>query len=120
MTEKHVARILIEDAAPSKIGKKPSVFVDRMVMRFYSVPAALSALAGIGIIPGDDTKSPVVIQLDFQRLPEEVIPQIINLIASPTRMKMMKYVKNGQARHGFEFEIGDKDLAGDDYDYAAS
>lgn len=118
MNEKQVARILVEDASPTKIGKKPSVFVNRMIMRFFSTPAALSALSDVGIIPGEKTESPVTIQLDFQRLPEEVIPQIINLIASPTKMKMSKYVKNGQARNGFEFQIGDKDLEGDDYDYA--
>lgn len=91
-------------------------------MRFFSVPAALSALADVGIIPGegDGEQAPVTIQLDFQRLPEEVIPQIINLIAAPTKMKMSKYIKNGQARNGFEFQIGDKDLEGEDYDYAAS
>lgn len=120
MNEKHVARILIEDAAPGKIGKKPSVFVNRMIMRFFSVPSALSALADVGIIPGEGEGAPVTIQLDFQRLPEEVIPQIINLIAAPTKMKMSKYVKNGQARNGFEFQVGDKDLEGDDYEYAAS
>lgn len=89
-------------------------------MRFFSVPAALSALADVGIIPGEGEGSPVTIQLDFQRLPEEVIPQIINLIASPTKMKMSKYVKNGQARNGFEFQIGEKDLQGDEFDYAVS
>lgn len=120
MNARQVARILVEDALPSKIGKKPSVFVNRMIMRFFSVPSAISALADVGIIPSEEEGSPVTIQLDFQRLPEEVIPQIINLIASPTKMKMSKYVKNGQARNGFEFQIGDKDLEGDDYDYAAS
>ena len=35
-------------------------------------------------------------------------------------MKMTKYTKNGQARNGFEFQIGDNDLEGDEYDYAAS
>lgn len=90
-----------------------------MLMRFFSTPAAIAALADVGIIPGEESGAPVTIQLDFQRLPEEVIPQIINLIASPTKMKMSKYVKNGQARNGFEFQIGDKDLDGDDYDYAA-
>lgn len=120
VNERQVARILVEDASPQKIGKKPSVFVNRMIMRFFSVPAALSALADVGIIPGEGEGSPVTIQLDFQRLPEEVIPQIINLIASPTKMKMSKYVKNGQARNGFEFQIGEKDLQGDEFDYAVS
>lgn len=122
VNERHAARILVEEASPTAIGKKPSVFVSRMIMRFFSVPAALAALADVGIIPGaDEEKSaPVTIQLDFQRLPEEVIPQIVNLIAAPTPMKYSRYVKNGQARNGFEFQISDKDLVGDDYDYAVS
>ena len=120
MNEKHAARILLEDASPTKIGKKPSVFVNRLIMRFFSVPAALSALADVGIMPGEGDGAPVTIQLDFQRLPPEVVPQIIELIGAPTPMKMSKYVKNGQARNGFEFTIGDKDLEGEDYDYAVS
>ena len=120
MNERHAARILVEDAAPSLVGKKPSVFVNRMIMRFFSVPAAIAALSDIGIITGSTDDAPVTIQLDFQKLPEEVIPQIINLISAPTKMHMKKYIKNGQARHGFEFEISDKDLSGDDYDYAVA
>lgn len=115
------AQILVEEAAPLKIGQKQSVFVNRMVMRFFSVPAALSALADIGIIKEDDSEEgPVTIQLDFQRLPEDVIPQIVNLIAPPGPMKMTKYVKNGQARNGFEFQLRAQDFPGDDYDYASS
>ena len=120
MNVKRAARILVEEASPIKIGKKPSVYINRMIMRFFSVPAALSALADIGIIPGEKEDSPVTIQLDFHKLPEEVIPQIVNLIASPTKMKMSRYIKQGQARQGFEFQVGEKDLEGDDYDYAAS
>lgn len=120
VNNKHLARILIEDAPPHKIGKKPSVYVNRLLMRFFSVPAAISALADVGIIPGEGEGSPVTVQLDFQRLPEEVIPQIIQLIAAPSKMKMSKYIKNGQARNGFEFQVSDKDLEGDEYDYAAS
>ena len=115
------AQILVEEASPMRIGQKQSVFVNRMIMRFFSVPAALSALADVGIIKEDDKEdSPVTIQLDFQRLPEDVIPQIINLIASPSPMKMTKYIKNGQARNGFEFQLRSQDFPGDDYDYASS
>ena len=117
-----IAKLLIEDAAPAKIGQKQSVFVNRMIMRFFSVPAALSALADVGIIRenGGEEEGSVIVQLDFQRLPEDVIPQIVNLIAAPGQMKMTRYVKNGQARNGFEFTLHPDDLKGDEYDYAAS
>jgi hypothetical protein len=114
-----IATLLVEEATPQKIGQKESVFVNRMIMRFFSVPAALSALADVGIIK-EEGDGPTTIQLDFQRLPEDVIPQIINLIAPPGKMTMTKYVKNGQARNGFEFELHPNDLKGDDYDYASS
>lgn len=120
MNERHAALIIVEEASPNKIGKKPSVFVNRMIMRFFSVPAVLAALSDIGIIPREDGKSAVTVQLDFQKLPDEVIPQIISLIAAPTKMKMSRYIKNGQARLGFEFQIDDNDLGGEDYDYAVS
>ena len=115
-----IAKLLVEEATPHKIGKKPSVFINRLIMRFFSVPAALAALSDVGIVPGEGDNAPVTVQLDFQRLPPEVIPQLIELIACPTKMKMTKYTKNGQARNGFEFQIGDNDLEGDEYDYAAS
>ena len=115
-----IAKIMMEDAAPSQVGPKTSVFVNRLLMRIFSVPSVLSSLADIGVIGENKPNGGghTTIQLDFQRLPEEAIPTVINLIASPVPMRMLKYVKNGQARNGFEFEISETDLPCDDYEMA--
>jgi hypothetical protein len=113
-----VARILQEEATPTKVGKKTSVFLNRMMMRMFSVPAVLQALSDVGIAPSVEKTDKTTIQLDFQKLPQEAIPAVINLIASPTKMKFLRYVKNGQARYGFEFDIAEEDLPGEDFDVA--
>jgi len=90
------------------------------MMRLFSVPSLLQALADVGIAPCEESngKGKTTIQLDFQKLPEEAIPVLVNLIASPTNVKMLRYVKSGQARHGFEFVLKEEDLPGDEYDVA--
>ena len=120
ITFERIAKIMQEDSAPSQVGHKTSVFVNRLLMRIFSVPAILSSLADVGVIgenkPNGGGKT--TIQLDFQRLPEEAIPTVINLIAAPVPMRMLKYVKNGQARNGFEFQVSEADLPCDDYEMA--
>lgn len=118
MNIRAIARILQEEATPNKVGKKTSVFINRMMMRLFSVPAVLQALADVGVAPSVEKTGKTTIQLDFQKLPQEAIPAVINLIASPANMKLLKYVKNGQARNGFEFDLDEEDLPGEDYDVA--
>ena len=116
----HIAKIMVEDAAPSQVGHKTSVFINRLLMRIFTVPTIMSSLADVGVIGENKPNGGghTTVQLDFQRLPEEAIPTVIQLIASPVPMRMLKYVKNGQARMGFEFEISETDLTGDDYELA--
>jgi hypothetical protein len=119
ITYERIAKIMQEDAAPSQVGHKTSVFINRMMMRLFSAPSLLSTLADVGIVSeGATNGGSTTIQLDFQRLPEEAIPVVISLIASPVPMRMLKYVKNGQARNGFEFKLSEADLPCDDYDMA--
>lgn len=89
-------------------------------MRLFSVPSLLQSLADVGIAPCTESngKGKTTVQLDFHKLPEEAIPVLVNLIASPTTVKMTRYVKAGQARNGFEFNLNEADLPGDDYDVA--
>ena len=117
ITYERIAKLMQEDAAPSQVGPKTSVFVNRLMMRLFTVPSILSSLADVGVVAEDQANGgKTIIQLDFQKLPEEAIPVVINLIASPVPMRMMKYVKNGQARHGFELKISENDIPCDDYD----
>ena len=115
-----MARILIEDASPDKVGAKTSVFINRLMMRLFTVPSVLQALSDVGVVPCDEENgaNKTTVQLDFQKLPEEALPVVVNLIASPSKLRMLKYVKNGQARNGFEFDLNEDDLPGDEYDVA--
>jgi len=113
-----IARILQEEATPNKVGKKTSVFVNRMMMRMFSVPSILQALADVGVAPSVEKVGKTKVQLDFQQLPVEAIPAVVNLIAAPSQMRFLKYVKNGQARNGFEFDVDEDDLPGDEFDVA--
>lgn len=113
-----IAKLLQEDATPDKVGSKTSTFISRMMMRLFSVPALLQALADVGVAKGKEKGQITTVQLDFQKLPQEVIPILVNLIASPTSTKMFKYVKKGQARNGFSFDLDEDDLPGDEYEMA--
>jgi hypothetical protein len=88
------------------------------MMRLFSVPSLITALADVGIAQQESKEGVTTVQLDFQRLPEEIIPVVINLISAPTPTKMYKYVKTGQARHGFSFDLDEDALPGDEYELA--
>ncbi len=112
-----IAKMLQEEATPEQVGKKTSTFISRMMMRLFSVPSLITALADVGIAQ-ESKDSVTTVQLDFQKLPNEVIPILANLICAPSKMTMFKYVKKGQARHGFSFDLNEDDLPGDEYDMA--
>lgn len=117
MREKQLARILVEDV--SKINKKVGVYINRLLLRIFSVPALQAYLSNVNLVHDDeDGNKPVTIQLDFQRLPEEVLPQMLKLIAAPRQPRLLKYVKDGAARTGVEIEVKPEDFGGEEYDYA--
>jgi hypothetical protein len=104
----------------SNLNKKVNVFLNRLLLRIYSVPALMTYLADV--MPVKDTESDeegaVNIQLDFLRLPDEIIPQLERLIAAPHKLKWFKYVKDGSARTGVEVPVAPDDMGGEEYDYA--
>lgn len=127
MTPERCARILIEgptvnpspglsNSQSKTHNRRISVFVNRLLLRIFSVPALRAYLADIGAQVGEDGKT--VVQLDFYRLPSEVIPQVIRLCAAPRPPKVFHYVKNAAARTGIELQIQPDDFKGDDYAYA--
>jgi hypothetical protein len=113
-----IAKLLQEEATPEQVGKKTSTFISRMMMRLFSVPSLITALADVGIAQQESKTNVTTVQLDFQKLPTEVIPILANLISPPTKLTMYKYVKKGQARHGFSFDLNEDDLPGDEYEMA--
>ena len=118
MTEKHVAQFLIEDASENRLGKRAAVFVNRMMLRFFSAPPVLVNLTGINLLPHGDDSNALTVELEFHRLPDEVLPDVIKLISAPSEITQLKYVSNGSARTGFTFELSEDVLSADEYELA--
>lgn len=148
MTDRQLARLLIEEVADANIDKKIAVFVNRLMLRLHSQPAFLSNLSDVTVFkPGfegetddqvedgefnesevenrpakesedENPNSKVILQLSFRRLPQEVIAPLIRLIAAPREPKLMRYTKDGSARLGVEIELKPSDFPGEEYDYS--
>lgn len=118
MTEQRLAKILIEGADQS-LNKKVSVFLNRLLLRIFSVPALMNALVDTRSLPDAEAgEGAVKLQFDFMRLPEEVLPELERLLAAPGKVKYMRYVKDNEARTGVELTVKPDELGGSDYDYA--
>jgi len=121
MNEAQLARLLIEDL-PQKTGKldkKVGVLGTRMLLQIQSVPSLLAHLVDFSVgDPGPEGK--VKIQFDFLKLPKEIIPELEKLLSVDyfKGYRLLKYVKNGQARTGLEVEVSPQDLPGSAYDYS--
>ena len=119
------ARLLIEDV-PNQlkdVGADPKVsaVANRMAMLINSVPSLQSFLADFGVYSDDKNKDGSVrVQMDFLKLPKEIIPELEKLLSVDQYKahRIVKYIKNGQARTGLEIEINPKDLPGEAYDYS--
>lgn len=122
MTEDQVAKFLIEQGGQEgqePLNKKVSVYLSRLMLRLFSVPSIMANLVDAGHVKDPEQgEGAVKIQLDFMRLPAEIIPQLKRLIAAPGEISLFKYVKNGAAHIGFEIPVKPDDFAGEKYDYA--
>lgn len=119
MNEVTLAKVLIEQGGDPALNKKVAVFFNRLLLRIFSVPSLMGYLASVATVPDEESgDGGVKIQLDFLRLPEEVMPQVQRLLAAPHKAEMYRYVKDGQARVGIELSVSPKDLKGEGYDYA--
>lgn len=124
MTEAQAARFLIEDL-PNALkdagaGEKVSAVANRLALQLFSVPSLQSFLADYGVISTGKPDGSVKIQMDFLKLPKEIIPELEKLLSVEQFKdhRLVKYIKNGQARTGLEIEVVPKDLPGTPYDYA--
>ena len=115
MTVTHVAQFLIEDASEARLGKRASVFINRMMLRFFSAPPVLVNLTGINLIPGERPDD-LTVELEFHRLPNEVIPEVVKLVAAPCEVAQFRYIRDGTARTGFRFQISQDNLSADEYE----
>jgi len=122
MNLKQLAQLLIEgpnaaEQAP-EIDKKIAVFLNRVLLRHWNTPSFLSFLKDVAMFPKDDESGQVVIQFVYNRLPEEAIPSLARLLASPSDPKYSRFVDNGQAYTGVELCVKPDDFGGEEYDYA--
>ena len=119
MNEATLAKVLIEQGGDPALNKKVAVFFNRLRLRIFSVPSLMGYLASVCALPDEEAgEGSVKIQLDFLRLPEEIMPQVQRLLAAPTKADLFRYIKDGQARVGIELKVNPKDLKGEDYEYA--
>jgi len=124
MTEAQAARFLIEDL-PNALkdagaGEKVSAVANRIALQLFSVPSLQSFLADYGVISTGKPDGSVKIQMDFLKLPKEIVPELEKLLSVDQFKdhRLVKYIKNGQARTGLEIEVVPKNLPGTPYDYA--
>jgi ribosomal protein S8 len=124
MTEAQAARFLIEEL-PQQLDKagadeKMSAVANRIALQIFSVPSLQSFLADYAVVSTGRDDGSVKVQLDFLKLPKEIVPELEKLLSVDMFKdhKLVKYIKNGQARTGLEIEVTPKDLPGTSYDYA--
>lgn len=107
---------------PSKglIDPKVKVLSDRLALQVFSVPSLQAYLADYSVVPTGKPDGTVRIQLDFLKLPKEILPDLERLLSVDyfKEHRLVKYIKNGQARTGLEIEVTPKELPGTPYDYA--
>jgi len=114
------APALSNTGGPDEIDSRMSVLANRIFLQIFSVPSLQAYLADAAVIPTGAEDGSVKIQLDFMKLPKEVLPDLERLLSTDyfKNHKLVKYIKNGQARTGLEIEVTPKELPGDPYDYA--
>jgi hypothetical protein len=122
VTEAQAAKFLIERVAPQtdKVDNKVGVLATRILLQIFSVPSLMAYLADACVIPTGKPDKSVKVQLDFLKLPREIIPELEKLLSTDyfKNHRLLKYIKNGQARTGLEIEVTPKELPGTPYDYA--
>jgi hypothetical protein len=100
-----------------RVDKKIAVFLNRLLLRIFSVPSLMSYLNDVTMFrTGDNDRCKI--QLVFNRLPDEIHPQMKRLFCAPRDPKLFRFVSGGQARTGVELEVDPEDFGGEDFDYA--
>ena len=109
----------LKDGDAPKIDKKLAVFLNRLLLRIFSVPSLQMSLRDAVLVQDEDAKDGrCKVQLDFMRLPEEVYPQVVRLLAAPREPRLLRYAKGGSSRLGIELDIEPEDFTGEELDYS--
>jgi hypothetical protein len=96
MTIKELGWFLVERDTDHE-GDKARALADRLVLRIFSQPSLLAFLTNVNV---HEHK----IELDFQKLPDKVLHNVVNLIGEPD-VKVYKYSKNGHEHVGFTLDV---------------
>lgn len=143
MTEKQAAQFLIErvpfeinkalrsqtpgSGGGSRVGsddsglkEKLASVTNRLALQVFSVPSLQAFLSDFSVTSSDKEDGSIIVQFDFMKLPKEVIPELDKLLSVDQFKdhRLLKYIKNGEARTGLEITISPKDLPGSAYDYS--
>jgi hypothetical protein len=105
----YVARYLLEGDDVDYYAK---TFADRLILRVFNAPALMSHLRNLAVLDSQQEGVPqgsYKFQLKFNRLPDEVIPQVKRLIGVPS-VKVVEFEEAHMACTGFEFVLEQSDL----------
>jgi len=107
-------------AGPDANSEKIAAVANRIALQVFSVPSLQAFLADYSVVSTGRGDGSVKIQLDFLKLPKEIIPELEKLLSVDQFQdhRLVKYIKNGQARVGLEIEVTPKELPGSAYDYS--
>ena len=104
----------------SGASEKVGAIANRLALQIFSVPSLQAQLKDFSVRKDESDSDAVEIQMDFFRLPKEVIPDLERLLSVHEfeDYNLLKYTVNGQAHTGVKLKIKPKKLPGDRYDYA--
>ncbi len=108
MNAEGFAQALIDQGGHNAEDIDPLVqaFSDRLLMRVYASPSLLMYLVNSGIRKSGNSYH---IELDFKKLPDDVIHQVKSLIANKS-VKIVSFKDEHGDHTGFSTEITQKDL----------
>lgn len=81
-------------------------YFDRLLLRIFQTPSLMASLLDCQVLERD---SDHVIQLDFKKLPEEIVHQVKRVVGS-NNVRMLEFDHEGAAHTGMEIYITAQEL----------
>lgn len=110
----------VVDKMPSTLSKAVSVFVNRLVLRIYNDPSLMAFLNDVVVVADPEDPESANVELEFYRLPDEVIPRVMKVMGTYQQPEVLEYAKNEAARTGFRLKVSKEDFGDTDslsYDF---